>query len=148
MGPIIEAKELVKIYDKEVRAVDGIDFSIEEGEVFGFLGPNGAGKSTTISMITTLLTPTAGTITVAGMDAVKDANKVRHLMGLVPQELTADDELSGRENMMLQADLYNVPKDVAKKRIDELLRPSWSCRTTPSTSLRVTWLAMATTAST
>jgi len=122
MNNIIEVRSLVKKYGKEVLAVNNINFDVVDGEVFGFLGPNGAGKSTTISMITTLLTPTSGTITLNGYDAVKDATKVRSTIGLVPQNLTADDELSGRENMELQADLYNVPKDVAKERIDELLR--------------------------
>ena len=122
MKNIIEVRDLVKEYGKEVLAVDGISFDIKEGEVFGFLGPNGAGKSTTISMITTLLQPTSGTITLNGYDVVKDATKVRSTIGLVPQDLTADDELSGRENMHLQADLYNVPKGIAKERIDELLR--------------------------
>jgi len=120
--PIVKAKGLVKIYGKDIRAVDNIDFEIMEGEVFGFLGPNGAGKSTTISMITTLLTPTEGHITVDGLDTVKDSYKVRKLIGLVPQDLTADDELSGRENLFLQADLYDVPRPVARERIEELLK--------------------------
>ena len=122
MKNIIEVRNLVKKYGKEVLAVNGINFDVVEGEVFGFLGPNGAGKSTTISMITTLLTPTSGTITLNGHDVVKESTAVRNTIGLVPQNLTADDELSGRENMELQADLYNVPKAVAKERIDELLR--------------------------
>lgn len=122
MENVIEVRDLVKEYNKEVLAVKGINFDVKEGEVFGFLGPNGAGKSTTISMITTLLTPTSGTITVDGHDVVKEANKVRSTIGLVPQNLTADDELSGRENMYLQADLYNVPRDVSKTRIEELLK--------------------------
>ena len=121
MRNIIEVKNLVKNYG-DVLAVDNINFEIKEGEAFGFLGPNGAGKSTTISMITTLIPPTSGSITLDGNDVVKDPMKVRKAIGLVPQELTADDELSGRENMNLQADLYNVPKDIAKKRIDELLK--------------------------
>jgi len=121
MNNIIEVRDLVKEYGKEVLAVRGISFDVREGEVFGFLGPNGAGKSTTISMITTLLAPTSGNITVNGHDVVKDATKVRGTIGLVPQDLTSDDELSGRENMYLQADLYNVPRDVARQRIDELL---------------------------
>lgn len=121
MGNIIEAKGLYKIYNKEIYAVNGIDFEVKEGEVFGFLGPNGAGKSTTISMITTLLTPTEGSITVAGLDVVKSPTQVRKMIGLVPQELTADDELSGRENMWLQANLYDVPRAVANERIEELL---------------------------
>jgi len=119
---IIEVKDLVKRYGKDVLAVNGISFDVKEGEVFGFLGPNGAGKSTTISMITTLLTPTSGTILLDGMNVVKEANKVRKAIGLVPQFLTADDELSGRENMQLHADLYGVPRKIAKERIDELLK--------------------------
>ncbi|MCL2510253.1 MAG: ATP-binding cassette domain-containing protein, partial [Methanomassiliicoccaceae archaeon] len=122
MGSIIEVRDLVKRYGKEVLAVKGISFDVMEGEVFGFVGPNGAGKSTTISMITTLLRPTSGTIMLDGMDVVKESNKVRKVIGLVPQFLTADDELSGRENMQLHADLYGVPKKVAKERIDELLK--------------------------
>jgi len=121
MGNIIEVRDLDKVYDKEVHAVKSINFDVREGEVFGFLGPNGAGKSTTISMITTLLSPTSGKIMLAGLDVVKEATKVRKMIGLVPQELTADDELSGRENMQLQADLYDVPRDLAKERIEELL---------------------------
>ena len=122
MENIIEVRDLVKRYGKDVLAVDSISFDVVDGEVFGFLGPNGAGKSTTISMITTLLTPTSGTITLNGFDVVKESTKVRNTIGLVPQNLTADDELSGRENMQLQADLYNVPRDVAKERIGELLK--------------------------
>ena len=93
--------------------MDGINFAVEEGEIFGFLGPNGAGKTTTISMLTTLLLPTEGQAFVGGKDVVKHATEVRRMIGLVPQELTVDDELSGRENMMLQADLYDVPKKEA-----------------------------------
>ncbi len=121
MGNIIEVRDLKKIFDKDIRAVDGVSFDVKEGEIFGFLGPNGAGKSTTISMITTLLTPTSGHITIDGKDVVKSATQVRKTIGLVPQALTADDQLSGRENMQLQADLYDVPKDIAKERIEELL---------------------------
>jgi len=122
MNNIIEIHDLRKMYGKDVLAVDDISFDVREGEVFGFLGPNGAGKSTTISMITTLLTPTSGTITIGGYDVMKDSTEVRKTIGLVPQSLTADDELSGRENMELHSDLYNVPRDTAKTRIDELLK--------------------------
>jgi ABC-2 type transport system ATP-binding protein len=92
-----------------------------EGEIFGFLGPNGAGKTTTISMLTTLLRPTSGSATIGGHDIVRHQQKVRSIIGLVPQELTVDDELSGRENMLLQAKLYHVENKLAKERIDELL---------------------------
>jgi ABC-2 type transport system ATP-binding protein len=125
MGNMIEIRDLEKVYGKgphSVHAVNGITFDVKEGEVFGFLGPNGAGKSTTISIITTLLLPTSGTVTVDGYDVVREATKVRHSIGLVPQFLTADDELSGRENMYLHADLYDVPKAVAEERIEELLK--------------------------
>ncbi|MDR1405391.1 MAG: ATP-binding cassette domain-containing protein [Candidatus Methanoplasma sp.] len=121
MSNILEVRDLVKRYEKDVLAVNRISFSVKEGEVFGFLGPNGAGKSTTISMITTLLTPTSGSVTLDGEDVVKNANSVRKTIGLVPQSLTADDELSGRENMRLQADLYGVPRKIAEERINELL---------------------------
>ncbi|MDR3206443.1 MAG: ATP-binding cassette domain-containing protein [Candidatus Methanoplasma sp.] len=122
MNGMIEVRGLVKEYGSGVRAVDGIDFSVAEGEIFGFLGPNGAGKSTTISMITTLLTPTSGSISVDGIDVVRDPDAVRRVIGLVPQDLTSDDDLSGMENMLLQADLYGVPKQEAREHADELLR--------------------------
>ncbi|MGB9659481.1 MAG: ATP-binding cassette domain-containing protein [Nitrososphaerales archaeon] len=118
---IVETKDLTKAFGKLI-AVDHVSFAVEEGEIFGFLGPNGAGKTTTINMLTTLMNPTEGSAKVAGFDIVKDANKVRSLIGLVPQDLTVDEDLTGMENMMLQATLYHVPKDVAKKRIEEVLR--------------------------
>ncbi|MCE5295835.1 MAG: ATP-binding cassette domain-containing protein [Euryarchaeota archaeon] len=121
MTGYIEVKDLVKVYSGSVRAVDDITFEVMEGEIFGFLGPNGAGKTTTISMLTTLLRPTSGSATIGGHDVVKQQQKVRSIIGLVPQELTVDDELSGRENMLLQAKLYHVENKVAKERIDELL---------------------------
>lgn len=121
MAAIIEVKDLVKVFDKTIRAVDGVSFDVQEGEIFGFLGPNGAGKSTTINVLVTLLKPTSGSALVMGHDVVKEADVVRHIIGLVPQDLTVDDDLSGRENMMLQADLYNVPKKDAQERIDNLL---------------------------
>ena len=122
MVAIIEVKDLVKVYNGSIRAVDGISFEVAEGEVFGFLGPNGAGKTTTIKMLTTLLLPTSGECKVCGFDAVKQPTEVRRSIGLVPQELTVDDDLTGRENMMLQATLYGVEMRLAKERIDELMR--------------------------
>ena len=121
MTAIIEVKDLVKVFDGKIRAVDGVSFDVQEGEIFGFLGPNGAGKSTTINMLVTLHRPTSGSAKVMGLDVVKEAKKVRQVIGLVPQDLTVDDDLSGLENMMLQADLYNVNKKDAKERIEELL---------------------------
>jgi ABC-2 type transport system ATP-binding protein len=122
MVAIIEVKDLVKVYNGSIRAVDSISFEVAEGEVFGFLGPNGAGKTTTIKMLTTLLLPTSGTCKVCGYDSVKQPTEVRQSIGLVPQELTVDDDLTGRENMLLQATLYGVELKVAKERIDDLLR--------------------------
>ena len=121
MVAIIEVKDLVKVYNGSIRAVDGISFEVAEGEVFGFLGPNGAGKTTTIKILTTLLLPTSGECKVCGYDVVKQPTEVRRSIGLVPQELTVDDDLTGRENMMLQAVLYGVELRLAKERIDELL---------------------------
>ena len=121
MQEMVRVSGLRKTYKGGVEAVRGIDFSVFKGETFGFLGPNGAGKSTTISMITTLLRPTSGTINVDGHDSRREQAAVRRTIGLVPQDLTADDQLSGRENMWLHAMLYNVPKPEAKVRIEELL---------------------------
>jgi ABC-2 type transport system ATP-binding protein len=122
MTVIVEVENLSKRFSEEVLAVDNISFSVNEGEIFGFLGPNGAGKSTTINMLTTLLKPTSGKAIVAGLDVAHHQDEVRKVIGLVPQDLTVDDDLSGRENMYLQATLYNVPRSEAKTRIEELLK--------------------------
>ena len=122
MTVIVEVKDLVKRYSEDVLAVDGISFTVEEGETFGFLGPNGAGKSTTINMLTTLLRVTSGEARIAGLDVTKDQLKVRQQIGVVPQDLTVDDDLTGRENMLLQAELYSVPREEAKKSIADLLK--------------------------
>jgi ABC-2 type transport system ATP-binding protein len=118
---IVSARNLSKIFNGTVRAVDGVSFEIPEGEVFGFLGPNGAGKSTTIHMLTTVLKPTSGTAAICGYDMVKDAGAVRRVIGVVPQEYTADEDLTGYENIMLCADFYGIPRDVSKPRAEELL---------------------------
>ncbi len=122
MTAIVEVENLSKRFSEDVLAVDSISFSVNEGEIFGFLGPNGAGKSTTINMLTTLLKPTGGKAMVAGLDVAHHQDEVRKVIGLVPQDLTVDDDLTGRENMYLQADLYNVPRGDARTRIDELLK--------------------------
>lgn len=118
---VIEVENLVKVYDKKIRAVDGISFSVKEGEIFGFLGPNGAGKTTAINVLTTVLMPTSGNVRVCGFDVVRDSLNVRKKIGVVPQELTADEDLTGRENILLCADLYGIPKGEAKARAEELL---------------------------
>ncbi|MCQ5374008.1 MAG: ATP-binding cassette domain-containing protein [Candidatus Methanomethylicia archaeon] len=118
---VIIAEELTKVFNKSLVAVDHISFRVESGEIFGFLGPNGAGKTTTISMLITVLRPTEGTASVLGYDIVRQANDVRKVIGVVPQEYTADEDLTGYENIMLCADLYGIPREIAKKRAFELL---------------------------
>jgi ABC-2 type transport system ATP-binding protein len=98
-----------------------VSFSVNHGEIFGFLGPNGAGKTTTINMLITVLRPTEGTASVLGYDVAKQANEVRKVIGVVPQEYTADEDLTGYENIILCADLYGIPREVSKKRALELL---------------------------
>jgi len=122
VADIINAENLTKVYRGKVTAVDHISFNVAEGEIFGFLGPNGAGKTTTIKMLNTLASITEGRATVAGHDVAKDPGAVRKSIGVVPQELTADDELSGTENMMLMARLHQVKGATAKARIATLLR--------------------------
>ena len=119
--PVVRVVNLEKVFDGRIHAVDKISFDVFEGEVFGFLGPNGAGKTTTISMLTTLTVPTSGSAEVLGLEVTDRPADVRKVIGLVPQDLTVDDDLTGRENMELQATLYHVPAAVAKPRIDELL---------------------------
>jgi ABC-2 type transport system ATP-binding protein len=118
--PIV-AEDLAKVYGGKIRAVDGVSFSVREGELFGFLGPNGAGKTTTVQMLTANLRPTAGRATTAGLDVAKHPGEVKRKIGLVFQESTADSDLTGQENMELQAALYSVPSSEAKTRISSLL---------------------------
>ncbi len=117
----IETKSLTKVYGSGLTAVDSISFQVDEGEIFGFLGPNGAGKSTTIMILTTLLKPSSGNAYVAGYDVVSQAKKVRESIGYVQQDITVDEYLTGRENMLLQARLSHIPKNLIENRITELL---------------------------
>lgn len=121
LAGIIETKDLTKIYNGKIKAVDRLNISIEEGEVYGLLGPNGAGKTTTINMLVTRIEATNGTATVAGFDINKDSLDVRRSIGVVPQDLTADEDLTGRENMLMVSKFYDVPKQVAMERIEKLL---------------------------
>ncbi|MGQ9597634.1 MAG: ATP-binding cassette domain-containing protein [Thermoproteota archaeon] len=118
---VIVAERLTKVFNKSLIAVDHVNFSVKDGEVFGFLGPNGAGKTTTINMLITVLRPTEGTASVLGYDIMKQTNEVRKVIGVVPQEYTADEDLTGYENIILCADLYGIPREVSKKRALELL---------------------------
>jgi ABC-2 type transport system ATP-binding protein len=116
----IDVRKIVKRFG-DFTAVGGISFAVEQGEVFGLLGPNGAGKSTLIRMLTTLIPPTEGTALVGGVDVALDPNGVRKRIGVIPQALTSDMELSARENLIIFAKLYGVPRSKRGPLIDELL---------------------------
>src|SRR5215471_10871578 len=120
VAPVVEARGLVKSYGK-IEAVRGIDLAVRPGEVFGFLGPNGAGKSTTISILCTLLHPTAGQALVSGIDVTRDPGGVRSRIGLVFQDPSLDDQLTARENLEFHAFLYDVPRAERRARIDGVL---------------------------
>jgi ABC-2 type transport system ATP-binding protein len=116
----IDVQNIVKKFG-DFTAVKGISFFVEEGEIFGLLGPNGAGKSTLIRMMVTLLQPTTGTAIINGFDVVKDANGVRHSIGVIPQAMTSDLELSVEENLIIFAKLYGVPRLKRERLINDLL---------------------------
>lgn len=118
---IIEVKNLTKKY-KTITAVDNISFSVGKGKIFAFLGPNGAGKSTTIKMLTTLLNPTGGIISLNGFDPSHNQDAVRKSFGIVFQDPSLDDDMTALENMELHAVLYSVPNEIKNKRIEELLK--------------------------
>lgn len=117
---IIEAENLSKRFVQLV-AVDQVSLSVTEGEIFGFLGPNGAGKTTTINILCTLLRPTSGTALVNGYDIIRQRNQVRSSIGLVFQDPTLDEYLTGEQNLRFHAYAYNVPRSVRERRIGELL---------------------------
>ncbi|MFA5358422.1 MAG: ATP-binding cassette domain-containing protein [Patescibacteria group bacterium] len=118
---IIEVKGLTKKFD-DFMAVDNISFDVAKGEVFAFLGPNGAGKSTTIKMLTTLLTPTSGEVSLAGHDTARDPADVRRSFGIVFQDPSLDDELTALENMEFHGVLYSVPKKLRRERTEQLMK--------------------------
>ena len=122
MSHIIEVSDLKKVYPNGVVAVDGVTFSVDEGEIFGFLGPNGAGKSTTISMLITLTAPTSGLARVAGMDVRRHPMQARLAIGYVSQDLAVDDSLTGYENLRLQAGFYHLSRAQVQQRIGEVLK--------------------------
>lgn len=118
--PILETKALTRRFGT-LTAVNALTISVEAGEVFGLLGPNGAGKTTAIKMLTTLLPPTAGAATIAGFDVVRHPAEVRRIIGYVPQVLSADGTLTGYENLLIFAKLYDIPRAERESRIRSAL---------------------------
>src|SRR5689334_18736208 len=116
----IDVRSIVKKFG-DFTAVNGISFAVDEGEIFGLLGPNGAGKSTLIRMLVTLLPPTSGTAVINGFDIVKKADGVRRSIGVIPQAMTSDLELSVEENLIIFAKLYGVAREKRTRLIGELL---------------------------
>src|SRR5258706_7678163 len=116
----IEVNQITKKFG-DFTAVDEVSFSVEHGEIFALLGPNGAGKSTLIRMLTTLIPVTSGSAKIYGHDVVKQADAVRRVIGVIPQAMTSDLELSVEENLLIYAKLYGVPRDKRTRLIRELL---------------------------
>lgn len=125
---VIDARDIRMVYppakagDKATVAVGGVTFRVHRGEIFGFLGPNGAGKTTTISILTTLLTPTSGKAWIEGIDVSQRPHEVRRKLGLVFQKSTSDEELTGRENLQIEAGLYRLSGAAVEAHITELLQ--------------------------
>lgn len=120
LSDIVVVKGLVKRYGNQA-AIDGLDLSIREGEVFGFLGPNGAGKTTTVRVISTLTDFCEGEVTVGGYDIIKNPKEAKRLMGVIQQHISLDKDLTVRENMMHHAMMHKIPPEERKKRIAELV---------------------------
>ena len=117
----IETQQLAREFEGGIKAVDGVDLAVAEGEIYGFLGPNGAGKTTTVRMLTTLLIPTGGHAWVAGHDVVADAGTVRRKIGVALQEAALDPLMTGRELLQLQATLHAIPRQRGSELADSLL---------------------------
>jgi ABC-2 type transport system ATP-binding protein len=118
---MIQVRNLIKKFG-DFAAVDDVSFEVSAGEIFAFLGPNGAGKTTTIKMLTTLLSPTSGTLAVDGLDPTQRQNEVRKRIGIVFQDPSLDQDLTARENMELHGVLYHVPRKLRRERIETLLK--------------------------
>lgn len=117
---MIKIQGLTKNFGK-FTAVDNISFNVKKGEIFGLLGPNGAGKTTTLRLLSTLARPSSGTATISGYDIVKNDNEVRKLIGIVSEKMILYDRLTAKENLWFFGSLFNIPKDVLTKRINDLL---------------------------
>lgn len=122
MESVIEVQNLSKTYADGTQALRGISFQVQPGEFFGFLGPNGAGKTTTIKILITLLDKSGGVARVLGYDSDRDSNEIRRCIGYAAQETGIDDDLTGRENLMLQGRLYHLRSDLLKQRVTDLLK--------------------------
>ena len=120
MSAILHVQNLVKNYG-DFKAVNGVSFDIEEGEIFSLLGPNGAGKTTTISMLSTLYKPTSGDATIGGHSITKDPMGVRGMIGVVPQDLALYEDLTARENLIFWGQMYNLSGKPLTMRVDEVL---------------------------
>ena len=121
MGNVIETSDLTRKFGS-FTAVDRLNITVESGEIFGLLGPNGAGKTTSISMLCTMLKPSSGTAKVNGFDIVKEAMQVRKSIGIVFQDPSVDDRMTGRENLLMHANLYGVPTSEQNDRINGVLK--------------------------
>ncbi|ACX51705.1 daunorubicin resistance ABC transporter ATPase subunit [Ammonifex degensii KC4] len=117
---MIRVENLVKVFGR-IRAVDGLSFQVKEGEIFGLLGPNGAGKTTTIRILTMLTRPTAGEVYIAGHRLSTEAEQVKKIIGVVPQHINLDQELTVWENLELHGRLHRIPREERRRRIEELL---------------------------
>lgn len=122
MEPILKVQDLVKEYGKGFRAVDGVNFDVGKGEIFGLLGPNGAGKTTIIRTVSTVLSFTSGKIEVLGLDNREHAKEVRRNIGILTTDVGAYERFTGRENLQYFGELYDLDKDMLKNRIEELIR--------------------------
>ncbi len=118
--PIIQTRELTKYYG-DIKAVDHLNLTVYEGEIFGFLGPNGAGKTTTLLMLMGLTEPTSGTATVGGYDIIKESKEVRKIAGMLPEGAGYYEDLTARQNLDYIGQLNDIPKPEREKRIEELL---------------------------
>ncbi len=121
IGGAIAARDLVKVYPGDVRALDGLSLEVPAGQVFGLLGPNGAGKSTTVRILSTLSRPTSGSAVVAGHDVLRHPDRVRRSIGVVGQQSSVDPQATGRENLRLQGRLYGIEGADLRRRSDALL---------------------------
>src|SRR5665809_13374 len=117
----IEVDNLTKLFD-DFTAVNHLDFKVKNGEIFGFLGPNGAGKTTTVRMLTGIIKPSSGKVSIMGLDVRRDPIKAKQIMGVVPELSNAYTELTAWNNLQFMAELYGVPKKDARQRAEELLR--------------------------